>query len=153
MRILLHGGITHTQTAPEAQLPQKASTTLGNVLHHPALEERWTQRWTRSRDSQSALTLESVPRPSDPAWGCVTLLDDCTWSWNYAQMSFFLSLSLRNIVLTSISVWKLNKSIFCQLLPSRAKTFHAWEQDRRLRVTQEAWTYLYRIKNNFSFSV
>lgn len=29
--------------------------------------------------------------------------------------------------LTSMSVWKLNKSIFCQLLPSRARTFHAWK--------------------------
>lgn len=27
--------------------------------------------------------------------------------------------------LTSISVWKLKRSILCQLLPSRAKTFHA----------------------------
>ena len=28
--------------------------------------------------------------------------------------------------LTSISVWKLNKSTFCQLLPSRARIFQYW---------------------------
>lgn len=73
-------------------------------------------------------------------WSCLWKRDaarNCTQPWNYAQI--YLS-SLRNTVLTSMSVWKLNKSIFCQLLPSRAKTFHAWEGDRQFRGTQ-AWTF------------
>lgn len=44
MTISLHGGISHTKAAPEAQLPQEASTTLGNVLHHPALRDTGTER-------------------------------------------------------------------------------------------------------------
>ena len=44
MRISLHGGISHTKTTPEAQLPQEASTTFGNVLYHPALGERERER-------------------------------------------------------------------------------------------------------------
>lgn len=40
MTISLHGGISHAQAAPEAQLPQEASATLRNVLHHPTLRER-----------------------------------------------------------------------------------------------------------------
>lgn len=44
MRISLHGGISDAQAAPEAQLPQKASAALGNVLHHAALRETRGQR-------------------------------------------------------------------------------------------------------------
>lgn len=69
-------------------------------------------------------------------------------------IKLILSLSLRNIVLTSMSVWKLNKSIFCQLLPSKAKTFHAWEGDRQFGVTQEALKYsICIVLKNFSISV
>lgn len=42
--ISLHGGITHAQAAPEAQLPQEASTTLRNVLHNPPLRVRKRDR-------------------------------------------------------------------------------------------------------------
>lgn len=42
MRLSLHGGVSDTQAAPQAQLPQKASAALGDVLHHAALWE--TQR-------------------------------------------------------------------------------------------------------------
>lgn len=87
--------------------------------------------------------------------GLLTLLEDA-WrcsttarSWNYAQMKLFPY--LRRIFLTSMSVWKLNKSIFCQLLPSRAKTFHAWEGDRQFGVTQVALKYFYCIKKKKPF--
>lgn len=40
MRISLHRGVSNTQAASEAELPQEASTTLWDVLHHPALRER-----------------------------------------------------------------------------------------------------------------
>lgn len=41
-RVSLHGGVADAQAAPQAQLPQKASAALGDVLHHAALRE--TQR-------------------------------------------------------------------------------------------------------------
>lgn len=152
MTISLHGGISHAQAAPEAQLPQETSTTLRNVLHHPPLRdtgterkrerERWTKRWTRPQDRGSAVMSQSAPKPTDPALSLG--LDNATQRAHtcstYRQAhththtqelsvtplhSSFFTLSLINAALTSMSVWKLNKSIFCQLLPSRARTFHA----------------------------
>lgn len=44
MAISLHGGITHAQAASEAQLPQEASATLRDVLHHATLTARSRER-------------------------------------------------------------------------------------------------------------
>lgn len=76
MRISLHGGISDAQAAPEAQLPQKASAALGNVLHHAALRETRGHRWSEGdgqgaglepRDGGSAVTSRLAPKPTDPA--------------------------------------------------------------------------------------
>lgn len=96
--------------------------------------------WLGLQDRGSAVTSQSAPKPTDPALSLG--LDNATQqaltsTHTRAQemlktrtlRSFF---SLMNTTLTSISVWKLNKSIFCQLLPSRARTFHAWEGDRHV---------------------
>lgn len=146
MRISLHGGISDAQAAPEAQLPQKASAALGNVLHHAALRETRGHRWSErdghgagleSRDGGSAVTSRLAPKPTDPALS--PELDNATQrahgtartqtpSTRVPPSPLFLfssSSSSQTHALTSMSVWKLNKSIFCQLLPSRARTFHA----------------------------
>lgn len=144
---------------PERQLEahfMEASPTLRQPLRLSCLRNpphrfemfSTTRPWKRdghrgghSHRIASAVMSRSAPRPSDPASGCMMVLKNRTWSWNYTPIYTYFA--LRNTVLTSISVWKLNKSIFCQLLPSRAKTFHAWEGDRQLAGTREALKFLY----------
>lgn len=118
--------------------------------------ERWTQRWTEPQDGGSAMTSQSAPKPTDPALS--PRLDNATQQahiyctrdrthTNTVHSTPFTPLSFLPLIttpLTSMSVWKLNKSIFCQLLPSRARTFHAWEGDRQVvdrdrHVGQVAW--------------
>lgn len=59
MSISLHGGISYAEAAPEAQLPQEASTALRNVLHHPTLRdtgtERKRERWTEGHRTEDQL--------------------------------------------------------------------------------------------------
>lgn len=99
--------------------------------------ERWTERWGgHSHGTADQLMSQLAQKPSDPALS-LRLHNTTEQAHMYIEspahkyqfIPFTLSLSLVTH-LTSISVWKLNKSIFCQLLPSRAKTFHAWEGER-----------------------
>lgn len=106
--------------------------------------ERWTKRWTEPQDRGSAVTSQSAPKPTDPALSlgldnatqqahtCSTYRQAHTHKYCPFYRFALLFFSLINTPLTSMSVWKLNKSIFCQLLPSRARTFHAWEGDRQV---------------------
>ena len=94
------------------------------------------------QDRGSAVTSHWAPKPTDPALSLG--LDNATQhSHTHAAhtvstsphtqiLSIFFPLSCENTPLTSMSVWKLNKSIFCQLLPSRARTFHAWKSNRQV---------------------
>lgn len=71
MGISLHRSISNAQAAPEAKLPQEASTTLRNVFYHPALRDTRSNRereramWVGNR-TVDQLRRQSTPKPTDP---------------------------------------------------------------------------------------
>lgn len=86
--------------------------------------------WLGPQGSGSAVTSQPAPKPTDPALSLG--LDNATQQAHTSSTNTHKHrppLTL-NTTLTSMSVWKLKRSIFCQLLPSRARTFHAWEGNR-----------------------
>lgn len=134
----LHGSVSDAEAASEAQLPQEASATLGNVLHHPALRDTETTlmlvRWEDREEKGPAVMSQSATDPSQQHCINTRTLQQhtdgptqkhCLSFPTHHCLVFFSFRTQRRPSLTSMSVWKLNKSIFCQLLPSRARTFHA----------------------------
>lgn len=106
------------------------------------------EREIRHRGSGILQSMDSVEKPTDPVlipktdnlkhiatyywWSTKTYkakannTQDCICNHKPKHL-------LYTCFFTSISVWKLKRSIFCQLLPSNARTFHACSSTEKRR--------------------
>lgn len=58
---------------------------------------------------------------------CLHDVEKMTWHWEHKWRRFII-VGLFCLSFTSMSLWKSKRSMRCQLLPSKARTFQDWEQ-------------------------
>lgn len=147
---ILHRGIAYTQTTSQTQLSQKATTSLWNVLHHTTLKKKDRDRnkdkekvrreirddirvyafsnkasWPSTKPTHKLNQNKSLPTHTDNKYFFPLCIHTNSYTMPHKYTPAIFPIVIYISSFTSISVWKLKRSIFCQLLPSSARTFHA----------------------------